>query len=218
MDTRRADSIALELENMILRGAFSDGDRLNEIKLAEQFGVSRTPIREALHRLGTAGLVEQIPRRGVFVRHPGPIELLSLFEYMAELEAACGRLAAPLISDAALAELNRANETCEAALAANDSDGYYRENERFHHIIYTECGNSFLKTDAERLHRRLKPFRRVQLQARGRLAQSMAEHRAIVAALAAGDPVRSADALRDHVAVQGQKFHHLLAGLRQVAE
>lgn len=218
METRRADTIALELENMILTGAFADGDRLNEIKLAAHFNVSRTPIREAFHQLGTAGLVEQIPRRGVFVRHPGPMELVALFEYMAELEAACGRLAAPRISESALAALEAANATCAEAVSAGDSDGYYAENERFHRIIYAECGNSYLQNDVERLHKRLKPFRRMQLQLRGRLAQSMAEHKQIVAALTAADGDAAAAILRDHVAVQGEKFHHLLAGLKQVAE
>lgn len=218
METRRADTIALELENMILTGSFSDGDRLNEIKLAEHFGVSRTPIREAFHQLGTAGLVEQIPRRGVFVRHPGPIELIALFEYMAELEAACGRLAASRITDHAIANLEAANATCEAAVAAADSDAYYHENERFHRIIYRESGNSFLENDVIRLQKRLKPFRRMQLQLRGRLSQSMAEHRAIVAALTAGDGATASAALRDHVAVQGEKFHHMLASLQKVAE
>lgn len=218
MESRRADSIALELENMILTGSFSDGDRLNEIKLAEHFGVSRTPIREAFHHLATAGIVEQIPRRGVFVRHPGPIELMALFEYMAELEAACARLAARRISDQALRDLEAANATCEAAVKAADSDAYYRENERFHHIIYAESGNNFLQNDVMRLNRRLKPFRRIQLQLRGRLSQSMAEHRAIVAALAAGDGPAAGDALRGHVAVQGEKFHHLLASMQKVAE
>lgn len=218
MVSRRADTIAEDLENMILTGVFADGERLNEIRLAEQFSVSRTPIREAFQQLSMSGIVEQIPRRGVFVRHPGPIELIALFEYMAELEAACGRLAAGRITDAALAEMARANETCKAAVEASDSDGYYRENERFHHIIYRESGNSFLENDVKRLHKRLKPFRRVQLQVRGRLAQSMEEHQQIVAALAAGEGDAAASALRAHVAVQGEKFHHLLAGLRQVAE
>lgn len=137
---------------------------------------------------------------------------------MAELEAACGRLAAPRISDAALDDLEQANATCEAAVEAADSDGYYRENERFHHIIYAESGNSFLQNDVIRLHKRLKPFRRIQLQLRGRLSQSMAEHRAIVAALAAGDAIAAGEALRSHVAVQGEKFHHVLASMQKVAE
>jgi len=218
MEHRRADKIAEELEQLILTGAFNDGDRLNEIRLADQFNVSRTPVREAFHKLSTAGLVEQIPRRGVFVRHPGPVELLSMFEYMAELEAACGRLAALRISNSALSELEAANDTCERAVQSNDSDRYYAENERFHQLIYAQSGNPHLEAEVLRLQKRLRPFRRMQLQLRGRMAQSMAEHRGIVDALAKGDADRAARTLRDHVAVQGEKFHHLLAGLKTVAE
>lgn len=218
MEHRRADKIAEELEQLILTGAFNDGDRLNEIRLAEQFDVSRTPVREAFHKLSTAGLVEQIPRRGVFVRHPGPVELLSMFEYMAELEAVCGRLAALRITNAALADLRAANATCEQAVRTNDSDSYYAENELFHQIIYSQSGNDHLEAEVLRLQKRLRPFRKMQLQLRGRLAQSMGEHRNIVDALAKGDADRAAQVLRDHVAVQGEKFHHLLAGLKTVAE
>jgi DNA-binding GntR family transcriptional regulator len=203
---------------MILEGTFSDGDRLDEVQLADQFNVSRTPLREAFQRLALSGLVEQIPRRGVFVRQPGPVELVEMFEVMAELEAACGRLAASRISDAALAELRHANTSCQRALDLRDSDEYYRENERFHAILYRESGNAFLENECKRLHRRLTPFRRLQLRLRGRLKQSMAEHEAIVAALEQGEANRAADVVRSHVAVQGEKFHLLMSSLRQAAE
>jgi DNA-binding GntR family transcriptional regulator len=186
MERKRAELIADELEGLILDGTFKDGVRLDEVQLAERFDVSRTPIREALQRLAQSRLVEQIPRRGVFVRQPGPVELIEMFEVMAELEAVCARLAASRISDAALAELHQTNARCNAAVAAQDADGYYRENERFHAILYRQSGNGFLEQECLRLHRRLRPFRRIQLRLRGRLRQSMAEHEAIVAALEAG--------------------------------
>ncbi len=218
MDRKRADIIADELEGLIFNGTFEDGARLDEVKLAEQFNVSRTPIREAFQRLAQSGLVEQIPRRGVFVRQPGPVELIEMFEVMAELEAVCARLAATRITDAALADLHATNVRCNAAVAAQDADGYYRENERFHAIIYRQSGNSFLEQECLRLHRRLKPFRRRQLHLRGRLKQSMAEHEAIVAALEKGEGQRAAKAIRGHVAVQGEKFHHLMTSLTSAAE
>ncbi len=218
MEQRRADNIAETLEEMILAGSFSDGDRLDETRLAEQFGVSRTPLREAFQRLALSGLVELIPRRGAFVRRPGPVELVEMFEVMAELEAAAGRLAAMRISDSALADLRTANSKCQAAIDAGDPDSYYAENETFHHIIYHQSGNGFLEQEASRLHRRLKPFRRQQLRLRGRMGQSMAEHEAIVAALDRGDADTAANALRTHVAVQGEKFHNLMASLRNAAE
>ncbi|ANP36642.1 AsnC family transcriptional regulator [Phaeobacter gallaeciensis] len=218
MGQRRADSIAEELEELIFDGTFADGDRLDEVRLAEQFGVSRTPLREAFQRLALSGLVQLIPRRGAFVRQPGPVELMEMFEVMAELEAVCGRLAAKRISDQALDELNDANAKCQAAVDAQDSDAYYVENERFHRILYRESGNGFLEQEACKLHKRLKPFRRQQLRFRGRLAQSMDEHKAVVQALVRGDGEAAANALRDHVAVQGEKFHTLMASLKSAAE
>ncbi|MCG6903198.1 MAG: GntR family transcriptional regulator [Rhodobacter sp.] len=218
MDISRADHIAEQLEDLILTGRFGSGERLDEHRLAEEFGVSRTPIREAFQKLAVSGLVQQLPRRGVFVHQPGPVELLEMFEVMAELEAVCGRFAALRISDAALDDLHGANARCLLAVAAKDSDDYYRENEQFHRIIYRESGNRFLEQEANRLHRRLKPFRRIQLQFRGRIQQSMEEHDAILAALRAGDSVGASEALRSHVAVQGEKFHHLMASLQNAAE
>ena len=218
MEKRRADIIADEIEELIFDGTYPDGTRLDEAALAERFGVSRTPVREALQRLALPGLVDQIPRRGVFVRQPGPVELMEMFEVMAELEAAAGRLAARRISDAALGDLEAANAECRRAMDAQDVGAYYSENRRFHEIIYAQSGNSFLKAEAERLHRRLRPFRRQQLRLRGRLAQSMAEHENIVDALTRGDANAAADALRAHVAVQGEKFHYLMTSLRQAAE
>jgi DNA-binding GntR family transcriptional regulator len=217
MQRSRTDIIADELEELIFTGQFKDGDRLDEIRLAARFDVSRTPIREALQRLVTSGLAAQLPRRGVFVRQPGPVELMEMFETMAEIEGICGKLAARRITDAALKDLVTANKRCLDAVEACDSDGYYRENELFHQIIYRQSGNGFLEKQALRLQHRLKPYRRIQLRLRGRMVQSMSEHEAIVSALAKGDVSRAADALRDHVAVQGEKFHHLLSHLKSRA-
>ena len=218
MDKRRADIIAEQLEERIFDGTYQDGDRLDEVRLAKEFGVSRTPFREALQRLARSGLVELVPRRGAFVRQPGPVELMEMFEVMAELEAACGRLAARRISDKALADLHSANDKCQAAIEAYDPDSYYLENEHFHQIIYRESGNGFLATETANLHRRLQPFRRQQLRLRGRMAQSMGEHRAILEALEKGDSEASAAALRGHVAIQGEKFYSLMASLKSAAE
>ncbi|RVT81914.1 GntR family transcriptional regulator [Rhodobacteraceae bacterium CCMM004] len=217
-DRNRSDIVADALEKLIFDGTFADGARLDEAQLAERFGVSRTPVREAFQRLAISGLVAQIPRRGVFVRQPGPVDLLEMFEVMAELEAVCVRLAATRISDAALDRLDEINAACNAAVGARDADRYFDENEAFHRALYRHSGNAFLEAECLRLHRRLRPFRRRQLHLRGRMAQSMAEHEAVVAALRDGDGARGAAAMRAHIAVQGEKFHHLMASLRTAAE
>lgn len=218
MDRNLSDTIADQLESLILEGALAQGSRLDEMQLAERFSVSRTPVREALQRLTNSGLVEQRPRRGAFVRQPGPLELLQMFEFMAELEAVAARLAASRISDEAILALKDVNARCDEAVERQDADGYYAENETFHAVIYRESGNEPLARECLRLQRRLKPFRRRQLRLRGRLQQSMDEHEGIVAALEKGDSDLAASLLRDHVAVQGEKFHLLMAESRSAAE
>ncbi len=213
MERNKAEVIATALEEAILQGDYHDGDRLDEIKIAGEYGVSRTPVREALQKLLLSGLIEQIPRRGVFVRQPGPVELIELFEFMAELESCCGRLAALRISDEGLETLRETNKASRLALAANDTDQYYEYNEIFHSTIYRESGNRILESESLRLHQRLKPYRRIQLQVRGRPAQSLAEHEAIVASFEAGESDKASLLLREHVAVQVEKFRHLLSSL-----
>ncbi|CBY13226.1 unnamed protein product [Oikopleura dioica] len=210
MAKRSADEIRENLEQRIVEGEFKDGERLDEVSLAKRFGVSRTPLREALRMLAGSGLVELIPRRGAFVRHPGLVELLEMFEVMAELEALCGRHAARRIAPGSLAELSIAANACGEAMVKQDPDAYYQLNEEFHQIIYQAAGNKFLATEAGRLQKRLRPFRRMQLRARGRMEQSMKEHTVILKAMESGDGDLVAATLREHVAIQGEKFHSLL--------
>lgn len=215
MELRRADQIANTLEQLVFAGEFQDGERLDELKLAEQFHVSRTPIREALQVLVSSGMAEQIPRRGVFIRQPGPVELMEMFETMAEIEAACGRLAATRMSDAGLVSLAAANERCQQAIQETDHDRYYAENETFHQIIYHGSANSFLEKQALQLQNRLRAYRRVQLRFRGRMEQSMDEHSQVLRALTDGNAELAARVLRSHVAIQGEKFHQLIASLNR---
>ncbi|MCO8146815.1 GntR family transcriptional regulator [Rhodovulum tesquicola] len=214
MQPRRADGVREALEQMIVTGELTNGERLDETSLAERFGCSRTPLREAFQSLAASGLLDLVPHRGAFVRHPGLTDMVEMFEVMAELEAYCGRLAARRVSAADLAALRETVIACEDAAAASDHDRYYAENERFHHLIYAASGNGFLAEQARQLHRRLKPFRRLQLRVRGRLDQSLAEHRAILAALEAGDANAVSEALRGHIAVQGGKFNDLMASYK----
>ncbi|MBP5858445.1 FCD domain-containing protein [Marivibrio halodurans] len=217
MGRRAADIVREGLEQLILTGELADGAHLDEVRLATRFDVSRTPLREALQALSASGLVELIPNRGAFVRNPGIQEMVEMFEVMAELEGMCGRLAARRVSETALAEIDGAAARCEDALAQGDSDEYYRRNERFHQLLYAASGNGFLAKEALRLQKRLQPYRRMQLRVRGRMPQSMAEHREILDAIRAGDATRAERALRAHVAVQGEKFNDLLASLGPVA-
>ncbi|WP_348645520.1 GntR family transcriptional regulator [Jannaschia sp. S6380] len=213
----RAAEIAQDIERRIIAGDIPEGERLDEGRIAARFDVSRTPVREALRILVAGGMVEHLPRRGVFVRQPDVADLLDMFETMAEWEAVAGRLAATRMDAADIARLQEANARCAAAVEAGDTDRYYDENAVFHAIIYAGTGNVFLEQELRRLHDRLRPYRRAQLRQRGRMAQSLAEHRAITRCLREGDADGAADALRDHVAVQGVRIQGMLRPLRDRA-
>ncbi len=215
---KRADQLRDRLEEEILTSRYRPGDRLDEQSLAAQFGVSRTPVREALFQLVAAGLIEHRPHRGTFVSEVGPRHLMEMFEVMAELEAMCARLAARRVDASRLAAIEESHRACEAAAESGDMDGYYYENEAFHDRIRAAGGNAFLREQAAQLHKRLKPYRRLQLRVRNRVAASFREHDAIVAAIRAGDPDAAAAAMRDHVAIQGERFTDLLASLEPHGE
>lgn len=214
-DTResRASRLRYEIEEEIATGRLRPGDRLDESSLAQRFGVSRTPIREALQQLATAGLIEIRPHRGAIVGAPDARRLIEMFEVMGELEAMCARLAARRLQPDREADLRRTLAACEEAVRDGDTDAYYRENERFHHAVYAAGRNGFLAEQALALARRLAPFRRLQLRVRNRMLASQAEHRSIVEAIAGGDADKAAELMRAHVTVQGERFHDLVASL-----
>ena len=102
---------------------------------------------------------------------------------------------------------------CERARKAMDTDWYYYENQQFHLLIYAGSHNGFLRDQASALHRRLSPYRRLQLRVRDRMPTSFNEHQGIVEAILAGQPELTAQRLRAHILVQGQRFADLLASL-----
>ncbi|MER2265120.1 GntR family transcriptional regulator [Methylobacterium oxalidis] len=212
----QAQRLKQTIEDEIVDGRLPLGARLDEAQLAERFGVSRTPIREALIQLAMTGLVETKPRKGTLVSAPEPQHLLAMFETMAEIEASCGRLAARRLVPEDEAALKEALAACARAAEAGDTEAYYQENYVFHTVVYRACRNAFLCDQARQLHRRLAPFRRLQLRARQRLPQSLAEHAAIVDAIVSGDEARAAEALRAHVVVQGDRFADLVATMRTI--
>lgn len=207
----RVQRVRDELEDDIVNGRMKPGEQVQLDQLVARFGVSRTPVREALQQLEASGLVEVLPKRGTYVSRVGMSELVQMFEVMAELEAMCARLAARRIQPPALAEVLAALDACEQQAAASSANQYYYANEHFHQLIYQACGNPFLVQQTTALKNRLKPYRRLQLQLRNRIAQSSEEHRAIVAALQQGDSDAASQAARDHVLIQGQRFTDLMS-------
>ncbi|WP_438390339.1 GntR family transcriptional regulator [Caballeronia sp. DA-9] len=212
----RADQLRESIEEDIATGALPPGAPLDEAELTARFQVSRTPVREALLQLASAGMVEMRPRHGAVVAKISLHRLIEMFEVMAELEAMCGRLAARRMTTAQLDELKSAHLACEQARDSDDPDNYYHLNERFHCLIYQGSHNGFLHDQAKALHKLLRPYRRLQLRVKGRMGASFSEHQAVVDALGKGDGEAAAAALRGHIVVQGERFGDLIAALSQV--
>ena len=215
MDTTqtRSETLREQIEEMIAVGKLKPGQHLDETVLAEKFGVSRTPIREALIQLASMGIIVIRPRRGAIVAEIGPQQLIEMFEVMAELEAMCARLAARRMSPAEHAILKAAHLACTEARDKADSDVYFYKNEEFHQQIYIGSQNTFLEEQARVLQRRLRPYRRLQLRVRNRVTASFDEHGAVVDAIIEGKGELAAELLRQHIMIQGQRFSDLIASL-----
>jgi DNA-binding GntR family transcriptional regulator len=212
---RLSERLRESIEEDIATGRLRPGTHLDEVDLAKRFGVSRTPIREALSLLGGEGLVELRPRRGAVVAQVTAARLVEMFEVMAELEAMCARLAARRITAADMEAVEQAHERCRSAADGRDPDAYFYANEGFHCTIYEASRNNFLAEQASALQRKLRPYRRLQLRVRNRVQRSFEEHQTIVDALREGDADKAVAAIRSHVVVQGERFADLLASLAQ---
>lgn len=204
-----------QIEDDIVEGRLHPGDQLHMDAIAAQYGVSRTPVREALQQLEASGLVKVWPKKGTYVATISTADLIEMFEVMAELEAMCARLAARRADKTLIAEITQAMLRCECEAQKGEANAYYHANDAFHQLIYRAGGNSFLVHETIHLKNRLKPYRRLQLQVRNRLAQSVAEHRTLAQAIANGEEELAAQAARQHVLVQGQRFTDLISVLSQ---
>ncbi|WP_162619410.1 GntR family transcriptional regulator [Salinicola peritrichatus] len=192
-------SVAARIEHLISSGELVGGDRINESALAQEFGTSRGPVREACRALEHAGLVRSVMNRGFFVQEIGLKEALDIYELRAALFRTAGRLLVERISQTELAALRHAVDAMDAAAEANDMHAFYTFNETFHTLIVEQCGNSKLVELWPRLQTQLNLFRRRSLVVRGALHDANAEHRSIVEALERGDATAATLLCERHV-------------------
>jgi DNA-binding GntR family transcriptional regulator len=193
----------------VLSGEFQPGFRLDEHRLAERYGVSRTPVREALRQLASTGLIEVKPRRGATVANATSAQLETLFAAMAEIEATCARLAAMSMTPIERRRLHSLHDTMAGFVPRQDRDAYTAANVIFHTQIYSGAHNSILTEFASALRRRLAPFRRAQFRTTGRISRSHAEHDAVVKAIMACDAAAAHSAMFHHMSLVEDSFGQL---------
>lgn len=190
----------------VLRGAILDMDiyssdvdlRLDERKLAEKLGISRTPIREALARLAQEDLVQIIPRKGVYVRRKTRHEILEMVVTWAALEGMAARLVTDSASDADLAALRKFAMKHSSDAVRADIEEYSDANIRFHQMILELSGCSLLASTADGLFIHMQAIRRRAMGESDRARRSVVDHMEIIEALIARDPDLAARRVREH--------------------
>jgi phosphonate utilization transcriptional regulator len=197
-----------EIERHIVEGALAPGDKLNEADWAGRLQVSRGPVREAFRALEQAGLVRTEKNRGVFVRTVSLAEADEIYAVRAVLEEAACRMLASTIDAQRLAGLREWLDAMRDAAAARDHDAYARANVAFHDAIVVAAGNQKMVETYRRLVSELSLFRRAALVAHDdAMERSLAEHRAILTALASRDAGHAAALMHAHVKGGRQRAH-----------
>jgi len=176
-----------KLEEEILSGELSNGTSLGEIALSKRLGVSRTPVRGALHRLSEEGLVEILPNRGATVVGINVDDLVDIYRIRERLEGLASSLAAKRITAEELEKLTEAVELAEFYNGKRDTEHIKELDTVFHSIIFKASGSRFLSKTLSELHKKIKSYRKRSLSVPGRLEKSEDEHREILEAIKSGD-------------------------------
>ena len=207
-----SERIRNALTDAIAAGDFAAGTTLDEQVLADRYGASRTPVREALRQLAASGLVEIRPRRGVVVAQLTPQRIGDMFETSAEVEALCARLATHRMTPLERGALIDLHDESAQAVAKGDVDTYDRLNRAFHEALYAGTHNGFLAEQALALRERLAAFRRTQLRQGDRIHRSREEHGAILSAMSEGDGDTAARRMRAHMLRAAAALGRYIAG------
>jgi DNA-binding GntR family transcriptional regulator len=211
----QAERLADRIADSVLSGEFPPGFRLDETALAERFGVSRTPVREAIRLLASTGLIDVKPRRGASVATATSAQLETLFGAMAEIESTCARLAAMSMTPIERRRLQARHDAMAAIVVRDDREEYAVANIDFHTQIYLGAHNEIVANFASSLRRRLAPFRRAQFRTEGRTSRSHAEHGAVVKAILACDVSAAHSAMFQHMSLVEDSFGRLEAVARE---
>lgn len=194
-----AEQVFERLENDILTGKYQRGEVLTELKLVSDLGVSRTPVREALHRLEQEHVIEITPK-GILILGVTEQDLKDIFAIRLRIEGMASYCAAENMSEAQLAELKETLELQEFYVSKQDPERIKTMDSKFHQLIYRYCGSAILNDTLLPLHKKVQKYRRASVEDNSRAQQSAREHRAIFEAIEARDAVLAEKHTTDHIA------------------
>jgi DNA-binding GntR family transcriptional regulator len=187
------------IREAIINGTLKPRERLMEIQLADELGVSRTPIREALRKLELEGFIVMVPRKGAYVADLSFKDIADVFEIRAALEGLAAGLAAERITDEELEEMERYLVEKADAIARNDMERLVEVDTGFHDIIYRASRNERLTSIINNLREQIQRFRTMSLAYPGRSKRSLEEHRNIIEAIQSRDAQLARQVAQEHI-------------------
>ncbi|MBQ9698379.1 MAG: GntR family transcriptional regulator [Acidaminococcaceae bacterium] len=187
------------IREAIINGTFAPGERLMEIQMADEMGVSRTPVREAIRKLEMEGFVVMIPRRGTYVSNMSIKDINDVYEIRISLDTLAAGLAAERISDEELEELQRLLVKVGNAIEENDMAKVVEADIEFHDVLYKASRNERLRNIINNLREQITVIRGVSMRYPGRLKDTQEEHRRLVESIAARNVEKSQEIARIHL-------------------
>jgi DNA-binding GntR family transcriptional regulator len=206
-----SERVYAALRDQILSGTLAPNQRLVELQLASQFGLSRTPIREALKRLAAEGLVSLDPVRGMVVRHVDATEVEDIYAIREVLDGLAARLAAHNATDADIEKLRLLSELMEESARTGQWEAVVQINIRFHGVLYSASRNERLELMAKSLQDAVRRYSSMAFYHTERVVEVLREHNEIIAALQARDAERAEHASRGHMSRARANLSELLS-------
>ena len=209
----RTEILVSEIEKLIVNGSMVPGQRLDEMVLAKKYGVSRTPVREAIRALIAIGLVQNTGKQGSQVAKLSISMLIEMFELMAVLEGMCAQLAARRATKNELFEMQKTHELLEKTFEKGTHKEFYNVNLQFHDQLYNASHTQYLAEETLRLRRRLSPYRmRVTFQP-GRMSSTLEEHKKILIAINKGESELAKNEAISHLRLIGNDLEDFIASV-----
>ena len=200
------------LREAILKGVLKPGERLMEIQLAEEMGVSRTPVREAIRKLELEGLVAMVPRKGAYVASLSMKDIIEVFEIRGALEGLAAELAAERITDEELEELERYLVRITESIEADDLALVVAIDTDFHSQLYKASRNERLAQIINNLREQIQRFRTTSLSLPGRMQAALEEHKKIVDAISTRDGALARRLAEEHIENAENSFMEVIRG------
>lgn len=205
-----SERIYQSLIDQIIAGQLKPGQRIEEQTIATQFGVSRTPVRDALRQLAGSGFIEYRPHRGATVTNLDLDQLGEMLEALEELEGLCARFAARRMTVVERKQLENLYQQQIEAATRSDEPTYWKLNDEYHRALYVGAHNRTARQLTENFRNRLLPFRTFVFSLGSRMETASEEHRDVLEAILAGDEARAYTAMRNHVATSNLRILNYL--------